>query len=54
MAALRPGVTVVGSDLLIRTGSAAVLAAIALGAAWFGGPATGLVAAVATVVVWFE
>ena len=54
MAALRPGVTVVGNDLLIRTGSAAVLAAIALGAAWFGGPATGLVAAVATVVVWFE
>ena len=57
VAALRPGVNgvnAVGSDLLIRTGSAAVLAAIALGAAWFGGPATGLVAAAAAVVVWLE
>jgi phosphatidate cytidylyltransferase len=54
VAALRPDVTVIGSDLLIRTSSAAVLAAIALGAAWFGGPATGLVAAVAAVVVWVE
>jgi len=53
VAALRPGVTV-GSDLLIRTGSAAVLAAIALGAAWFGGPATGIVAAIAAAVVWLE
>lgn len=53
VAALRPGVTV-GSDLLIRTGSAAVFAAIALGAAWFGGPATGIVAAIAAVVVWLE
>jgi phosphatidate cytidylyltransferase len=53
VAALRPGVTV-GSDLLIRTGSAAVLAAIALFAAWFGGPATGIVAASAAVVVWLE
>jgi phosphatidate cytidylyltransferase len=31
-----------------------VLAAIALAAAWLGGPATGLVAAVAAVVVWLE
>jgi len=57
VAALRPGINgvkAVGSDLLIRTGSAAVLAAIALGAAWFGGPATGLVAAAAAVVVWLE
>jgi phosphatidate cytidylyltransferase len=53
VAALRPGVTV-GSDLLIRTGSAAVLAAVALFAAWFGGPATGIVAALAAVVVWLE
>jgi phosphatidate cytidylyltransferase len=53
VAALRPGVTV-GGDLLIRIGSAAVLAAIALFAAWFGGPATGLVAALAAVVVWLE
>jgi phosphatidate cytidylyltransferase len=53
VAALRPGVTV-GSDLLIRTGSAAVLAAIALGAAWLGGPATGIVAALAAAVVWLE
>jgi phosphatidate cytidylyltransferase len=44
----------VGSDLLIRTGSAAVLAAAALFAAWFGGPAMGIVAAVAAVVVWLE
>jgi phosphatidate cytidylyltransferase len=43
-----------GGDLLIRTGSAAVLAAIALFAAWFGGPATGIVAAVTAVVVWLE
>ncbi len=54
VAALRPGVTLVGSDLLVRTGSAAVLVAIALGAAWLGGPATGVVAAVAAVVVWLE
>jgi phosphatidate cytidylyltransferase len=54
VATLRPGVTVVGSELLIRTGSAAVLAAVALAAAWLGGPATGLVAAAAAVVVWLE
>jgi phosphatidate cytidylyltransferase len=53
VAALRPGVTV-GSDLLIRTASAAVLAAIALGAAWFGGAAMGIVAAIAAMVVWLE
>src|SRR5262245_44855066 len=44
----------VGSDILIRTGSAAVLAAIALFAAWLGGPATGVIAAITAVVVWLE
>jgi phosphatidate cytidylyltransferase len=53
VAVLRPGVTV-GSDLLTRTASAAVLAAIALGAAWLGGPSMGAVAAIAAVVIWLE
>jgi phosphatidate cytidylyltransferase len=53
VAALRPGM-MAGGDLLLRTGSAGVLAAIALATAWFGGPATGIVAAVAAVVVWQE
>jgi phosphatidate cytidylyltransferase len=53
VAALRPELNL-GSDLLVRTGSAAVLVALALAAAWLGGPATGIVAAAAAVVVWLE
>ena len=42
------------NDLLVRTASAAVLLAVALGAAYFGGIAAGIVAAIFALVIHFE